>query len=103
MDDKFLKFQLKLFQHYKKKNTRTKFWESLNISLSFPGGSDGKASACNTGDPGSIPGLGRSPGEGNGNPLQYSCLENPRDGRAWQATVHGVAKSDTTEQLRDLV
>ena len=49
----------------------------------FPGDSDGKASACNTGDPGSIPGLGRSPGEGNGNPLQYSCLENPRDGGAW--------------------
>ena len=47
---------------------------------SFPGGSDGKASACNVGDPGSIPGLGRSPGEGNGNPLQYSCLENPMDG-----------------------
>ena len=49
----------------------------------FPGGSDGKASAYNEGDPGSIPGLGRSPGEGNGNPLQYSCLENPKDGGAW--------------------
>ena len=49
----------------------------------FPGGSDSKVSACNTGDPGLIPGLGRSPGEGNGNPLQYSCLENPRDGGAW--------------------
>ena len=48
----------------------------------FPGGSDGKASACNAGDPGSIPGLGRSPGEGNGNPLQYCCLENPMDGGA---------------------
>ena len=48
----------------------------------FPGGSDGKASACNAGDPGSIPGLGRSPGEGNGNPLQHSCLENPMDGGA---------------------
>ena len=63
--------------------------------MSFPGGSDGKASACNAGDPSSIPGLGISPGEGNGNPLQYSCLENPTDGRAWQATVHGVAKSRT--------
>ena len=52
-------------------------------------------SACNVGDPGSIPGLGRSPGEGNGNPLQYSCLENPMDGGAWKATVHGVAKSRT--------
>ena len=61
----------------------------------FPGGSDGKASACNVGDPGSIPGLGRSPGEGNSNLLQYSCLENPTDGGAWQATVHGVAKSRT--------
>ena len=66
------------------------------ISLNrFPGGSDGKASACNVGDLGSIPGLGRSPGEGNGNPLQYSCLENPMDGEAWWATVHGVAKSQT--------
>ena len=49
------------------------------LSMSFPGGSDGKASACNAGDPGSIPGYGRSPGEGNGNPLQYSCLENSMD------------------------
>ena len=55
----------------------------------------GKASVCNVGDPGSIPGLGRSPGEGNGNPLQYSCLENSMDGGAWWATVHGVAKSRT--------
>ena len=61
----------------------------------FPGGSDGKESACNVGDPGSIPRLGRSPGEGNGNPLQYCCLENPIDGRAWLATVCGVAKSWT--------
>ena len=51
--------------------------------MSFPDGSDGKASACNVGDPGSIPGLGRFPGEGNGNPLQYSCLENPMDEGAW--------------------
>ena len=51
--------------------------------LDFPGGSDGKASAYNAGDLGSIPGSGRSPGEGNGNPLQYSCLENPMDRRAW--------------------
>ena len=53
------------------------------IIIGFPGGSDGKASACNAGDPGSIPGSGRSPGEGNGNPLQYSCLENSMDGGAW--------------------
>ena len=63
--------------------------------MGFPGGSEVKASASNAVDPGSIPGLGRSPGEGNGNPLQYSCLENPMDGGAWWATVHGVAKSRT--------
>ena len=57
------------------------------------GGSDGKESACNTGDLGSIPGLGRSPGEGNGNPLQYSCPENPMDRGTWRVTVHAVAKS----------
>ena len=61
----------------------------------FPDGSDGKASACSAGDPGSTPGLGRSLGEGNGNPLQYSCLENPTDGGVWQSTVHGVTKSRT--------
>ena len=61
----------------------------------FPGGSDSKVSVCSAGDPSSIPGLGRAPGEGNGSPLQYSCLENALDGGAWQATVHGVAKSRT--------
>ena len=61
----------------------------------FPGGSDGKVSVYNAGDLGSVPGLGRSPGEGNDNPLQYYCLENPMDRGAWQATVHGVAKSQT--------
>ena len=61
----------------------------------FPGGSEDKVSACNAGDPGSIPGLGRSPGEGIGNPLQYSCPENPMDRGAWWATVLGVAKSWT--------
>ena len=61
----------------------------------FSGGLEGKASACNARDLGSIPGLERSPGEGNGNPLQYSCLENPMDGGASQATVHGVTKSWT--------
>ena len=57
----------------------------------IPGGSDSKASAYNLGDLGSVPGLGRSPGEGNGNSLQYWCLENLLDGGAWWATVHGVA------------
>ena len=61
--------------------------------LGFPGGSEVKASACNVGDLGSIPGPGSSPGEGNGNPLEYSCLENPKDGGAWWAPVQGVTKS----------
>ena len=61
--------------------------------VDFCSGSDGKETACNAGDPGLILGLGRSPGEGSGNPLQYSHLDNPMDRGAWQATVHGVAKS----------
>ena len=65
--------------------------------MGFPGGSDGKASSCNAGDLGLIPGLGRSPGEGNGNPLQYSCLENPMNRGAWWVTVHRVAKSIGSE------
>ena len=71
----------------------------LNPYITFPGGSDGKVSAYNEGDLGSIPGLGRSHGEGNGNPPQYSCLENPMERGSWQATVHGVTKSWT--QLSD--
>ena len=78
------------------------FWDSLdNLKLYFthncfeyaPSGSEVKASACNAGDLGSIPGSRRSPREGNGNTLQYSCLENPLDGGAWWATVHRVTKS----------
>ena len=61
----------------------------------FPGGPEGKASACNAGDLGLIPGLGRSPREGNGYPLQYSGLENPRDGGAWWAAIYEVAQSRT--------
>ena len=61
--------------------------------MGFPGGSNGKESACNAGDPGLIYALGRLPEKGNGNPLQYSWLENPMDREAWGATVHGVTKS----------
>ena len=65
------------------------------VSMGFPGGSEVKVSACNAGDLGSIPGSGRSPGEGNGNPVQYSCLENPMDRGARWAAVHGATKSRT--------
>ena len=65
------------------------------ISWDFPSGQDGKESICNVGDPDSSLGLGRYPGEGNGNPLQYSCLENSMDRGTWQATVHGVPESRT--------
>ena len=79
------------------------FWTLRSLSpnkpstsfTGFPGGSEVKGPAWNVGDPGSIPGSGRYPGEGNGTPLQYSCLENPMDWGAWWATVHGVAKSQT--------
>ena len=60
--------------------------------MDFPGCSDGKELVCNAGDPGLTPGLGRYPGEGNGNPPQHSCLDNPMARGAWQATVHGIAK-----------
>ena len=67
--------------------------------MGFPGGSDGKEFASNAGDPGLTPGSGSSPGGGNGNPLQYSCLGNPMDRGAWRATVRGVAESNMTELL----
>ena len=79
--------------------TTAQLQSSHTLVKGFPGGSEVKASARNAGNLGSIPGSGRSPGEGNGNPLQYSCPENPMDGGALWATVHGVAKSRT--QLSD--
>ena len=72
-----------------------KIWKKLKCPSGFPGGSDSKESAFNVGDPGSIPGSGRYPGEGNGNPLQYSGLENSMDRGAWRATVNGVPESRT--------
>ena len=82
------------------RSQRSMFHASLIYSLfigtwGFLGGSDSKKSVRNAGEPGLIPGLGRSPGEGNGNPVQYSCLENPMDTGAWWATVHGVTRSQT--------
>ena len=67
----------------------------LNCIIDFAGGSDSKASTYNAGGLGSIPGSGRASGEGNDNPLWYSCLENPKDRKAWCAAVHGVSKSQT--------
>jgi len=68
------------------------YFECIYVYMGFPGGSDSKESVFSAGDTSLIPESGKSPGEGNGNPLQYSCLENSMDREAWQATVHGVAK-----------
>ena len=76
------------------KHLRKNYTKTFHVE-GFPSSSDGKEFACNAGDSGSIPGLGRSPRGGNGNPLQYSGLENPTDRGAWQAIVHGVEKSQT--------
>ena len=86
-DDLFLHFLLRVlwFQHL-----------YLGL-LGFPGGSAHRESACSVGDLGSVTGLGRSPGEENDYPLQYSCLENPKDKGAWRATIHGVTKSGTRQ------
>ena len=85
---------------FSEKEIRSAFLRTDIEKMDFPGGASGKdlpASAGDIRDLGSIPGSGRSPGEGNGNPLQYSCLENPMDRGAWWATVHGVTESDMTE------
>ena len=71
------------------------YFYNYTVMRGFPGGSNGKESACNVGELGLIPGLGRSPGGGNGNPFQYYCLGNPMDRGAWRAMVHGVSKSWT--------
>ena len=92
-----------LSRRRKGKNTSQKQKRRLSLCLvyrlSFPGGSDGKESACNVGDPGSIPASGRSPGVVAWLPLQYSCLENSVDRAAWWATAHGITESDGTERL----
>ena len=92
-------FVLKIYKsgvkHYLSIRNSNNFKCKQFTKLMVPGGSDGKASSWEAGEPGSIPGLGRSPGEENGNPFQYSCLENSMDRGAWQATVHGIAKSQT--------
>ena len=72
---------------------KNRFYTSIYGSVGFSGGSEDKESVCSTGDLGSVPGSGRYPGEGNGNPLNCSCLENSLDRGAWQARVHGVIKS----------
>ena len=82
----------KLTQEYEFAND---FWTRIEDSGHFPGGSDSKESTCNAGDLGLIPGSRSSPGEGNGNPLQYSCLENPLDRGAWRATAYSVARNWT--------
>ena len=73
--------------------TETEFLGQNTGEKGSPGGSEGEESTCNARDPGLNPGLGRSPGEGNGNPLQYSCLDNSKDKRAWQVIVLRVTKS----------
>ena len=82
--------------HFRRSSSVTlNLWTTDSMIMGLSGGSDGKASVHNVGDPGLVPELGRSPGEGNCNPLQYSCLENPMEAGAWQATVYGVTKSQT--------
>ena len=92
-ENEFVHFEFCRFKLSKIFCDKNSFYVPTNMI--FPGGSDGKESACNAGDLGLIPGLRRSPGEGNSFPFQYSCLENSVNRKAWQATVHGIAKSWT--------
>ena len=96
-------FFLKIHYDYCQNTTLQFHLSRLFRHQGFPGSSNGKESACNTGDLDLIPASGKSPGEGNGHSPQYSCMKNPMDGGAWQATVHGGRKeSDTTERLHFL-
>ena len=79
----------------------SQLWQIVPVGVGFPDGSEVKNPPANAGDVGSIPGSGRSYGEGHGNPLQYSCLGNPMDREAWWATVHRVSEPDTTEPLNN--
>ena len=85
---------MEMFLHAQK-HVYTDILTCVYVHSRAPCGSDGKESACNAGDLSSIPRLGRSPGEGNGNPLQYSCMENSMDRGAWRVVVHGFAKGHT--------
>ena len=82
-------------ENVEKKGSLVHCWWECKLGQPSKFGSNSKESACNSGDLGSVPGLGRSPGEGNGYLLQYSCLENSMDWGAWEATVHGIAKCQT--------
>ena len=90
-----LKIKSYLHQWQSSKDSRGCNNRAIYSNLGFPGGSGSKESACNAGDLGSIPGSGRSPGDGNSNPLQYSDLENSMDRGAWWATAHGISRSQT--------
>ena len=95
----YSRFILVIFNFFFCLFVRSAFFKYTALFVDLPRWLKGKESTCQAGDPGTIPGLGRFLGEGNGNPLQYSCLGNPVDRGAWRATVHGVTESYTTDQL----